>query len=915
MDYEWAVVVPIFNGAEYLDSCFNSIRRQQVFASTQVILVDDGSEDRTFEIAEAYAKNYSNVTVIRQEHQGLSAALNAGLAHVRAESVCFLEVDDRLSQGSLARMTKAFKASGADIVIGQYTLRDPRGQITVRRKRLGREVVVDGVAESGEVFDGLSLAGIGFNVNFWCQCELQFAHDNDLSWQLVLADALIRARRIHLLNKVIYEKNVRPDADALTRRQLAEPAYLAQQLQVLDELGQLAKEAPLSLQLPIKRNIVSICNKYLNNLHKVPASDSLDLFSRFQQVLCTIPEDEILTLATNSRLRLLHYALRYNDPVLFSNFGVLDNVTLRIREGKLYFPQLRDDADPRYFEVLVTQAFLERVELTEDALELEGFLRIPQLRLLEADSNAWELTLVSPTSRVTVPVTRQPRTDLLSQFPEGSTHCGWSAKVALSELQPGLYRPKIQVAGFDIHIRSQLPFHRYKGTFVRGKKGILVGNSSGQSPYIRVQQRSGVMSKLAFCAHRVMGEVRKIIYLDHRFPRLKRGWKERLLYWISYPVLHGRGIWLIGERYDTAQDNSYHLFKYIRNNHPDLPVFYVIDRNSVDYDKVSRYGHVIHHGSLRHKLYLLHAQCAVNSYDVDAYLSPREYGKSEFLVLFGDLLRYKRVFLGHGVSFNDVSKALIRNRTSFDLITATTLPEANYMKSQLNYDKQVAITGMARYDALVPISDTAPKVILVMPTWRRNLVVPSYMKQSAYLIKTAERNFLESDYYAFYQELLSDTRLLSILDEFDVELRFYPHYEMQRYLGHFSSSHPRVKILGLGQEDVQSLLIQCSMLITDYSSVFFDVAYMNKPIIYAHFDYDHFYNTQYKPGYFDYEQDGFGPVCSTVAEVVAAIDRYAKAGFANDERYTRRIETTFKHRDRENCKRIFEAISQLSAAR
>jgi len=66
-----------------------------------------------------------------------------------------------------------------------------------------------------------------------------------------------------------------------------------------------------------------------------------------------------------------------------------------------------------------------------------------------------------------------------------------------------------------------------------------------------------------------------------------------------------------------------------------------------------------------------------------------------------------------------------------------------------------------------------------------------------------------------------------------------------------------------------------SLLITDYSNLFFDFAYLKKPIIYTQFDYEEYRKTQYKKGYFDYTIHGFGPVCynleCTITKIISKL--------------------------------------------
>ena len=93
-----------------------------------------------------------------------------------------------------------------------------------------------------------------------------------------------------------------------------------------------------------------------------------------------------------------------------------------------------------------------------------------------------------------------------------------------------------------------------------------------------------------------------------------------------------------------------------------------------------------------------------------------------------------------------------------------------------------------------------------------------------------------------------------------------------------------------GYIDYNDVFAHSSMMITDYSSVLFDFAYLRKPVVYTHFDKEDFFAGQiYDEGYFSYENDGFGPVCydmeSTVDAIVAIMERECE----NEQKYLDRI--------------------------
>jgi CDP-glycerol glycerophosphotransferase (TagB/SpsB family) len=186
-----------------------------------------------------------------------------------------------------------------------------------------------------------------------------------------------------------------------------------------------------------------------------------------------------------------------------------------------------------------------------------------------------------------------------------------------------------------------------------------------------------------------------------------------------------------------------------------------------------------------------------------------------------------------------------------------------------------------------------------MPTWRK------------YLKGFSETEFKSSEYYQRFTSLLCNKSLHCLLDQYDYDLVFYPHYEIQRYIHLFSSNHPRVVIAGFANYDVQELLLESSLLLTDYSSVFFDFAYMKKPVIYYQFDYDTFRRRHYNEGYFDYYTMGFGDVKTTEDELLSAIRNVLEAGCVMDEKYKRISDDFFKLNDTHNCERIYHCILDL----
>ena len=186
-----------------------------------------------------------------------------------------------------------------------------------------------------------------------------------------------------------------------------------------------------------------------------------------------------------------------------------------------------------------------------------------------------------------------------------------------------------------------------------------------------------------------------------------------------------------------------------------------------------------------------------------------------------------------------------------------------------------------------------------MPTWRENL----------YHLSDSE--FINSNYYKRYISLINNKEIDKMLKNNGFKLIFYPHYEIQKRINLFKTTNKNVIIANSYDYSVPELLKQTSLLITDFSSVFFDVAFMGKPIIYYHFDYDDYRKNHYKEGYFSYKNDGFGDICINEKEILSKIEEYFNNNFKIEKKYLDRIDSFFVYKDKNNCERIYNEIIKL----
>ena len=105
------------------------------------------------------------------------------------------------------------------------------------------------------------------------------------------------------------------------------------------------------------------------------------------------------------------------------------------------------------------------------------------------------------------------------------------------------------------------------------------------------------------------------------------------------------------------------------------------------------------------------------------------------------------------------------------------------------------------------------------------------------------------------------------------------------------------------------------LLVTDYSSLAFDMAYLEKPVVYAQFDKERFFGGShtYKQGYYDYEKNGFGKVEYTLDGTVQAVIQCIENDCALDDLYRIRINDFFAYRDKNNSERIVQKLLKIGA--
>lgn len=352
-------------------------------------------------------------------------------------------------------------------------------------------------------------------------------------------------------------------------------------------------------------------------------------------------------------------------------------------------------------------------------------------------------------------------------------------------------------------------------------------------------------------------------------------------------------IWLLMDRDYEADDNAEHLYRYIMQNHPEQKIVFALRKESSDWERLKKEGfNLVEFGSFEFERIIKKASKVISSH-FDEYLIRYITPRQQF------------IFLQHGVIKDDLSKWL--NSKKIDLFITSTKAEYDSIANDYNHykfgKKEVVLTGLARHDVLLKNNKTNTKQILVMPTWRVN-IVGTAINSGARGLKD---DFKESEYFQKWNLLLDSNTLQKLCEKYDYTIVFNPHPNIIPYLKEFNI--PSYVKIANRNESLQELFCNSSLMITDYSSVAFEMAYLNKPVIYYQFDEkDFFINHSYSRGYFDYKKDGFGPVVEDEESLLKELENLLQNDCNPFGIYKDNIDSTFAFKDGKCCERIYKVI-------
>ena len=116
MKIKYSVIIPVYNAEKTIERCLNSLLGQQR-EDAEIIVIDDGSKDRSREIIQQYAENYTGIIFISQDNSGVSTTRNRGIEKARGTYILFVDSDDFVSKDYFSILDRAGDQSDADLIM------------------------------------------------------------------------------------------------------------------------------------------------------------------------------------------------------------------------------------------------------------------------------------------------------------------------------------------------------------------------------------------------------------------------------------------------------------------------------------------------------------------------------------------------------------------------------------------------------------------------------------------------------------------------------------------------------------------------------------------------------------------------------------------------------------------------------
>ncbi len=855
--FKFSVVIAAYNSDLWISKTINSLINQTLDfeKNIQIIIVNDASTDKTGQICQGFKAKYpKNIKyIVNEENLGPSATRNIGLKQASGKYINFLDSDDYVSSTTFRSILNFFNKyyKEVDLVsIPIYFFGGKKGEHPLNFKYNKDKIV--------NLFENPNHIQLSSSSCFFKReaiGDLKFDENISVSEDVIFINQLLlKNPNIGLCIGGKYYYRKRDDKSSLIDNSSLNKEYFNNRAQhyfkfLIDKSIEMYGEVPLFIQYTIMYDL-----QWLFGISSV---------------------NNILTIVELKQLRKqLYEIMQYiDDEVIFQQEDMTDIlkanvISFKYKNNPKKHPELEKTVTKK---LKLNTVYIDVFEIVNDELYILGNLPTMLNNRVEVYLNDEKLELNE------------------LKFPQRDKYClsykygtNYSFEVEIPLEKQNEYEIKFKTPNnVDLFIDFSRPCNFSRVVGYAKTKDYL--SYLEDNKIIIKQKRNIEWIKKEFKALYSM--------LKKREKGYKTGIPIRLMYLFAYPFMKNKRIWLFMDLPAMADDNGRQIFTYAKDKDPHIKKYFVLKKDSKDLEDIKKIGDVLYYKSIKHRFIGLYAEKIITSHPDNNIIYPF-WGNYPF---FAGLLKSSTIFLQHGITKDNVSSWLNEYDKHLAMfLTVSKLEYKSIFKYPYNYKKEVVkLLGFPRFDKLKKEEDS--RQILIMPSWRR------------YLKFKSNEVVLNSEFFKRFNSLINNEKLIESAKKYNYEIVFKPHPNVYDFIDLFDRNE-YVRI-DYEHEKYQKVFNHGSLLITDYSSVAFDFAYLKKPVLYYHYSRDYHFNL--KESYFDYETMGFGEVCRNEDELVDFIVEYMKNNCQLKEEYEKRIKAYFLFGDQNNSMRVYDAIRRL----
>ncbi len=872
-DKLFSVVIPCYNVEDYIRDSLDSIIGQTLdFRSNiEIVLVDDGSQDTTLEICKRYEKKYpNNIKIIHQKNQGQATARNVGLKHVTGKYVNFLDADDTLGRATFSNVLNFFEEHYSEIdlvAFPMYFFGRKTGNHLLNYK-FKNNLVVD----LNEYWDypQLSASSAVFKRTVFDKFEFD--------------TTLISSEDAVMVNKILLEKmayGVVKEGGYNYRKRFDESSTIDTSIQdkrfyngrlegYFKELIDYSKEKVAYVPKFIQYLIVYDIKWMLmsEDIENLLDKEELAEFNKNLRYIFANIEDEVINFHFKEdpyKIKNHMFKIKYDGFKLTTDNN---QVTISVPGQKL------DTLNDHIF-------YLDIVEIKNNTLYISGVL---SSYFNSKDMDIVLVKTVNGTKEVfdSKIVSYHNRRELT--YSESKLCFDFEVPVDSSENSTVQLQVIFHAPDKDIPITLYVKFMNH------ARLSHFSTCAVWDDYLISFKDNTFSITKVSYLKL-LKYELRILLRLIyHRWPYWTSAFFFHLAYIILFPFYRNKKIWTIMDRKDMADDNAEHFYRYASGMEDGIDKYFTISEDSKDFSRLCEsFDNVVPYYSIKQRLLYIFSDKIVSSQVDDENTNPF-FGKH--IQLYSGIANADKIFLQHGVIKDDMSNWLRKYDKNVQLLVTTADIEAeSFKKYEYNYrDGIVQVLGLPRYDNLE--NNSKNKQILIMPSWRRNL------------IHLDNDQIAKSQYFLRFNSLINNEHLIELAKSKGYKIIFKPHPNTFRFIELFDEND---YVIIDNESKYQDLFNNSSLMITDYSSLAFDIAYIKKPLLYYQYGDDYHFGDNF----FDYESMGFGEVIKDEDKLIDAIEDYLNNDCEMKEVYRERSDKFYKYNDKNNCKRVYDAILKI----